>query len=151
MDQLRIRDWIKKYRYVFLVLLAGVLLMLLPEGTEEKPEPIAEQVVTEDMETRLAQILSRIEGAGEVAVMLTEASGAQTIYQTEGEDQRTVLITDAQRSEQGLIHTTLPPVYLGAIVVCRGADSAAVRLAVVEAVANVTGLGTDKITVLKMK
>jgi len=44
-----------------------------------------------------------------------------------------------------------PPTYLGAVIVCQGADSASVRLAIVSAVGSVTGLSTDKITVLKMK
>lgn len=152
MDQLKIREWFKKYRYVLLVVLLGMLLLLLPEQAQDQQEPAAtEPPQTEDMETRLESILSRIDGAGEVAVMLTEAGGEAVIYQTDGEGADTVLITDAQRNEQGLVRTREPPTYRGAIVVCRGADSAAVRLAVVEAVANVTGLGSDKITVLKMK
>jgi len=36
-------------------------------------------------------------------------------------------------------------------VVCQGADRAGVRLAVVDAVKSVTGLSSDRITVLKMK
>jgi len=41
--------------------------------------------------------------------------------------------------------------YRGAVVVCQGGDNASVRLAVVEAVSNATGLTSDRITVLKMK
>lgn len=39
----------------------------------------------------------------------------------------------------------------GAVVVCDGADSAAVSLEIVKAVAAYTGLGSNKIIVLKMK
>ena len=39
----------------------------------------------------------------------------------------------------------------GCIVVCEGAESAAVRLAVTQAVERYTGCGSDRITVLKMK
>ena len=100
---------------------------------------------------QLEEILSRVEGAGEVAVLLTESRGGEIFYQTEGDDQRTVLVTGTDRSESGLVRTTQSPVYQGAVVVCQGADSPAVRLAVVEAVSNATGLGTDRITVLKME
>lgn len=41
------------------------------------------------------------------------------------------------------------PVYQGAVVVCQGAGSSAVRLAVTEAVAALTGLSTEKITVVQ--
>lgn len=39
----------------------------------------------------------------------------------------------------------------GAVVLCDGAGNAAVRLAVTNAVASYTGLGCDKIQVMKMK
>lgn len=151
MDRMKLRDAMKKYRYVILVLLAGMALMLLPTDAPEETEPVREEAPEADLQIQLEQILSRIQGAGEVAVLLTQEYGAETLYQTEGEDGKTVLVTTADRAEEGLVRTTRPPAYRGAIVVCRGADSAAVRLAVVEAVANVTGLGTDKITVLKME
>ena len=145
----RLRSILMKYRYVLLVALAGLALMLFPTGAEDaEPAPtVAEEV---SLESRLESILSRIDGAGEVKVLLTEDRGGEVFYQTEGEDGKTVLISGADRSESGLVRTTQPPSYRGAVVVCRGADSAAVRLAVVEAVANATGLGTDRITVLKM-
>ena len=63
---------------------------------------------------------------------------------------QTVIIS-SNREESGLIQQIHPPIYQGAIILCQGADSAAVRLSIVDAVANVTGLSTDKITVLKMK
>lgn len=151
MAQLKIRSWIRQYRYVLVVLLAGLALMLLPQRAETSPV-LQETPKTEpDMETRLEEILCRIQGAGSVAVMLTEETGAETVYQTDGERSDTVLVTDASRSQQGLVRTQHPPSYRGVIVVCSGADRAAVRLAITQAVANVTGLGTDRITVLKME
>lgn len=152
MDRLKLRAWMVRYRYVLLVVLAGLVLMLLPGGPEQTEEAAlsAPEPETADMETRLEEILGRISGAGEVAVMLTESAGETVLYQTDGEDGDTVLVTDAQRNEAGLVRSREPPRYLGAVVVCRGADSAAVRLAIVEAVSNVTGLGSDRISVLKM-
>ena len=146
----RLKAILMKYRYVLLAALAGLALMVIPGGPEET-EPVPAVSVEESLESRLEAILSRIDGAGEVRLLLTEDRGGEVFYQTEGENGKTVLISGADRSESGLVRTTQPPSYRGAVVVCRGADSAAVRLAVVEAVANATGLGTDRITVLKMK
>lgn len=151
MARIRINEWILKYRYVLLIILAGLALMLLPTGSGEEAAPATPQAQEESLERRLERILTRIQGAGEVAVMLTEASGAEVVYQTDGDGEDTVLVTDAARNEQGLVRTREPPVYMGAIVVCSGGDSAAVRLAIAEAVAKVTGLGMDRITVLKME
>jgi stage III sporulation protein AG len=41
------------------------------------------------------------------------------------------------------------PTYRGALVVCRGGDRPEVKLAVTEAVAALTGLSADRITVAK--
>lgn len=167
MDRIDITEKAKallgKYKYAALILGLGIFLMLLPEG-EDRPvqqEAPAVQTQPSTMAEELEEILSQISGVGKVKVMLTEAAGAETVYQTDedrssasdSENVRvdTVIITDASRTESGLVRTIVPPVYLGAIIVCQGGDSPAVRLAVVEAVSNVTGIGSDRITVEKMK
>lgn len=158
-----VMESIKKYRYVVLVLLAGIVLMALPEK-EETPAAQPQTVIAQaqpELQEALANILSQIAGAGRVEVLLTQAAGEQTIYQTD-EDRstgdgtsdirrETVLITGADREETGLIKQVNPPAYQGAIVLCQGADSANIRLSMVEAVMSVTGLSSDRITVLKMK
>ncbi len=107
------------------------------------------------MEERLETILSGIAGAGTVQVLLTEETGGQTLYQTDvqSDDTRrtedTVLVEDAARTETGLVRQTLAPKYRGAVVLCDGADNSSVKLAIVEAVGCVTGLGADRICVLK--
>lgn len=150
--------WVKKYRYVLLILLSGVILMRIPGAPQaEQDTEIPAQVLAQPLDEQLCRILSRIEGVGKAEVLLTEAKGVETVYQTDRDvgqtDQRqdTVLVSDSGRSETGLVRHVLPPVYRGALIVCQGADSATVRLAVVEAVQSVTGLSSDCITVLKMK
>lgn len=159
----RIISFVKQYKYVVLVLLIGIVLMLIPGGDEVKPTPvISEEAIQEStVEERLALILSKMEGVGKTEVLLTIAAGEETRYEsneTQSTGQETgsyrreiVVITDADRNEQGLVQQVIPPIYQGAIIVCQGGDSASVRLAIVEAVSNATGLTADKITVLKMK
>lgn len=148
--------WMKKYQYVLLVVLVGVFLMIMPSKAEE-PQGIlsSEETVLPDLELELSVILSQISGVGKAEVLLTEASGSDTIYQIDASQNHsnsdTVIVTDRNREETGLIKQVLPPVYRGALVVCQGADNAHVRLSVVDAVKSVTGLSSDCITVLKMK
>ena len=101
-----------------------------------------------------------ISGAGKVSVLLTQSAGEETVYQIDeevsgsGSDnsrRQTVLVSGTGREETGLIRQVRAPTYLGAVVVCQGADNASVRLAVVEAVKSATGLTADRISVLKMK
>lgn len=157
---------IGKYKYALVVLIIGLILLLLPSNTKKQSNQIVPESRVEHsslyLESEsLSSILQSVEGAGKVHVLLSTASGEKTVYQTNGDTDtsgdghstktETVIISDAQRNESGLITQINPPTYLGAIVVCEGADSATVRLAITQAVAKITGLSTDGICVLKMK
>lgn len=156
---------IGKHRYALIVLIIGLVLLMLPGKKSTKTADNAVQItdtgtVSIEMST-LSNILKSIEGAGDVQVLLSIAAGEETIYQTDSDHTtstdggstriETVLVTDAQRQQSGLIRQINPPAYLGAIVVCQGADNAAVRLTITQAISKITGLGTDHICVLKMK
>lgn len=155
--------FLKKYRYVVIILLLGLLLMMLPQQEEKTERPIVAEgeEAAPDLSDALEDILCQIQGAGDVKVLLTCASGPETVYQqredipvsgNEGIIHREpVVITDSQRGQSGMVRMELGPEYLGAIVLCQGADSAAIRLAIVEAVSNATGLPSNCISVLKMK
>jgi stage III sporulation protein AG len=149
-----------KYRYALLILVIGILFMLIPSNHSPKNnEEIHPAVAPVEVsaEEKLGNILGKIQGAGRVEVILSYASGAQTRYQentaTDGDSLRSeaVIVNDSSRNQTALITRVDPPVYLGAVVVCQGADSASVRLAIVDAVSKYTGLGADQIAVLKMK
>ncbi len=162
--QVKFSEFLKKYKYAAIILLVGVVLMLIPIGKHKEstqPVTVQENIQEKQIEEALEEILSQISGAGEVRVLLSIASGEETVYQTDNRlsqseessntQKDTVTVTDADRNQMGLIKQTISPVYRGAVVVCEGADSAFVRLAIVEAVAKVTGLSSDRISVLKMK
>lgn len=156
-------ETVKKYRYLVALVLVGIFLMILP-GRNSQPEPVPQpssEENTDSLQSQLEALLSHLEGAGKVKVLLTESAGQQTLYQTDdtqdtsgdskGTRRDTVLVTNASRAETGLVRQVIPPKYLGAVILCQGADSAAVRLAVIEAVSSATGLATHQISVLKMK
>ena len=154
---------LKKYRYAAIVIVAGIFLMLLPIGEASASEETVpnQREVSDSMEERLCAILSQIRGAGRVQVMLTIAQGEETVYQFDQDlttdeggsssQKDTVTVTDKDRGQSGLITQVNPPRYQGALIVCQGADDPAVRLAISEAVSGLTGLGTDKIAIAKMK
>ena len=56
---------------------------------------------------------------------------------------------DAGSNDEVVVTRQVYPTYRGALVVCQGGDQAAVKLAVTEAVAALTGLTADCITVAK--
>jgi stage III sporulation protein AG len=128
---------------------------------DQKTDRSADSSSVDILEKKLSSLLSQVEGAGKVDVILTIAAGEEIIYQT-NEDQsnsdtsssnkiNTVTVTDAARNQTGLVKQIKTEIYQGAIVVCSGADNLSVRLAIVDAVSRITGLGTNCISVLKMK
>ena len=161
----RIKVWIGKYKYAMAVLLIGFLLLLTPSekespGKKAETERMEANIGT-DLESELSDILSNVQGAGDVKVILTVSEGERTLYQTDitssqtdtttNTKTQTILITDSDRNQTGLIHQKNPPVYCGAIILAQGADEPKIKWAIVDAVGKATGLGADKISVLKMK
>ena len=150
--------YIRKHRMVLIALLTGVALMLFPEKPKQEELPqVVQEEKSPDLEGALEEILSLIQGAGNVRVLLTEAEGEKTIYQINenassgGSRRDTVLVTNAQREETGLVRQIVPPKFQGAVILCQGAESSVVRLSIVEAVKSATGLPADRIAVIKMK
>ena len=158
----KVRKILQKNKYTLLVVLIGVFLMLIPVGqktVDEIPNAISSDTASSvsDMEERLARVLCQIEGAGDVTVLLMESKGEEIVFQTNAYTSNdtnktdTVTVTDSDREESGLIKQVLPAQYSGAIVVCQGADDPQIRYLLTDAVSKATGLGVNKISVLKMK
>lgn len=161
---IKVNKWkpiLLKYRYPAIILLLGILLMMLPGRKNNNPPDVVEPTEAICLEERLANMLSKIEGAGKVEVVLSVSMGEEIVYQIDHETDisdgdesihsKTILISDSQRTQSGLVKQINPPIYLGAVITCQGADNPVVKLAIVDAVSTLTGLGADRISVLKMK
>lgn len=156
---------LKGYRPALIVLAAGILLLLLPTGEREKKETVyvqeafGEEVWLREMQEELSDTLSRVEGAGKLTLMLSVESGMQKELARDGESEHrqeqsstrreTVILSSAGGGEEVVVTRSGYPIFRGAVVVCEGGDKASVRLAIVEAVTALTGLSSDKISVIK--
>lgn len=152
-----------RYKYAALVALIGAGLLLWPGlGGREKAALLSrESVEAPDIQREMEEILGAMNGVGQVKVMLTvESDGERHLAQdtqlsysgdtAAPEDysrrSETVLVDGSGGDEAVVVRTTYPT-YRGALVVCQGGGRAEVRLAVTEAVAALTGLSTDRVTV----
>jgi stage III sporulation protein AG len=156
-----------RYKCVLLVLAAGVVLLLLPSGTdreETSAQPAAqgeEDFSVEALEEKLADTLSQIDGAGQVQVLLTVESGMKrvlaqdtSVEQDESSVQReteTVVISTGSGTQEAVLVQQIYPKFQGALVVAEGGADPAIQLKLAQAVAALTGLGTDKISICKGK
>lgn len=160
----RLREMWGKYKYILLLCLAGIALLLLP-AEEKSTNTAGEQTEAaeelslgwSDLEQRMEEALSQLEGAGKVRVVLTLKEGPRQVLAQEGKvgenshETSTVLINQGSGYQSAVKLQELAPEYLGALVVAQGADDPSVRLAISQAVSALTGLGTDKITICKGK
>lgn len=160
------------YKYVLLVVAVGLILLLWPNAppTDSASSNDTLQESTYSLEGQLEEVLAQTEGVGRVSVLLTRKRDIETqyVYDTDTSERKqwdnglltlsetnaganVVMKGDGSGNEQPLVKSRTYPVYQGALVVCDGAANPDVRLKVMEAVAALTNLGYDKITVAKMK
>ncbi len=151
-----------KYKFVLLIALLGLILVLIPFGTRGKrAEPTESETAFDlrEIEERLEDILSRGRGVGRVRIMLTLEKSPETVYVTEGSatrsengsDEKTeVSKISSSGGEVPLVRESRSPVYRGALILCDGAGDPRVRLWVIEAVGDLLGLSSDRITVERM-
>ena len=125
-----------------------------------------------NLETRLEEILSQIQGVGavkvllnysessEVVAMYNETSRSSNTQETDTEGgSRTIQETDTQKNiiyqeENGektpITQKIVQPKIEGAIITAKGASQANVKTNIIQAVEAVTGLATHKIQVFEM-
>ena len=156
-----------RYKYVLLVMLVGALLLLLPDSKKTENSQVQAAVSREEdfsveaLEVKLEEALSEIDGAGQVQVVLTVQSGMKRVFAQDGSleqdgssvqrETQTVVVSAGSGTEETVLIQQIYPQFQGALVVATGGGDPAVRLKLTEAVAALTGLGADKISICKGK
>lgn len=190
--------WFRKDNLIVLIL-GGILLVIIALPTKESQGSAEENPQTnrtnedaalsgskdgfslsgsdEDyarqLEQRLREMLSHMEGVGQVRVMITLKSsqelviereqpylrstttendgqgGSRSVIQVETEE-NTVYRTDGNMSEPYVVKT-LPPEIEGVVVVAEGAGSGTVDRTIVEMVQALFGVEAHKVKVVKME
>lgn len=144
---------------IYILLLLGVLFLAFgsfpKSGEVSSEEQPAVQSSAADyaagLEARLEDILSSIEGAGKVRVMLVaENSGSISVEKDgSGENSKTVILTKQGGSEALVLEENEPGIR-GALIVAEGGGSDKVKAELAEAAATALGLGLHRVKVYKM-
>lgn len=190
MDFVRQKKW-KNWRkdQWLLLFLAGILLLVIAlptscegtaDDTDENEETGGEGSTAADtssdyqteLEERLEKALTRMEGVGNVQVMITFQDGGETVVEkdvTYSEDNQETESADgsvtvnsqlesseetvyAPNSDEGdpVISKEITPTIEGVLVIAEGGDDTAVVMNISEAVEALFGLEAHKIKIVKM-
>lgn len=196
MDMKKLTEWFSGFRtgenlpkksYLFLLLTAGILLLVLsfPDFSGESPSSETDagqpgglsendilQEYTRNLEKQTAEMLSQVQGVGEVSVMITLKSGnrkiiekdeseaSQSTQEGEGGDaqrvsedvtreEASVYLQNEDGSSEPYVSSELYPEIEGVAVIAGGADNAVVRRDITEAVQALFGVEAHKIKIMK--
>ena len=131
----------------------------LPEKTSGSYGASAEYAT--EVENRLCELLSEIDGAGAVKVMITLESGEEQVF---ARDSDSSLDNEAdgdksfkEKSEYVIVDgqavrvKTVEPEIRGVAVVCEGGNDFTVKQSIVQAVTAVLGISAARVSVAQMK
>lgn len=145
--------------------IAGMIMILFSGGKEDEiqqenvPEAPEERVWTDycsDTERRLEELLSAIDGVGEVKVMITVSSTEEYIYaqaeSVNGDRKENEYVTvRTEKGEEALLKQVNTPVITGVAAVCEGGRSDKVREEIYRTVTAVLDIPASRIYVTAME
>ena len=167
----KLKSLSENQKKALLIVICGVslLFLVISEASVDKTEVsptdntrISAQEYIESTEKQLENILSQVQGAGRVHVMITLESCYENVYagsyssksKNSGADissdvAEDLVIVKNNDGENGVIVKVYEPVIKGVAVVCEGADSVKVRSSITETVCALFNISSAKVSVTK--
>ena len=162
----------KQNRKLVIIVVCGLvavgLIAASEFGTRKKADDSSEETQSKldceyerELEARLEDILSSIDGVGRVNVMVKISSSEKNEFAKDSvsssdsdgdrkQDSQYVVIKGKTNEEGILIGREYPEVQ-GVIVVCQGGNNSTVRSVITDAVSSLLGISMNSISVSKMK
>lgn len=162
----------KKTKLIFVIGIAGILLILLsellPSGRSDKADSTIDvqasldetEKYRQDIERQLTELISDIKGVGDVRVMITITGTKEYVYaeksdldrKTEGSgesvrSQGEIVLADGGGEKQPVLRKITAPQIGGAAVVCDGAADPQTKERIVNVISAVLGLPFNRISV----
>ncbi|MCD7785206.1 MAG: hypothetical protein LUH18_06455 [Oscillospiraceae bacterium] len=160
LDKLKEKFRLSSKQLIYLgVAVLSVILILALNGFESDNE-VSEDLETipdmsskyaEELRLQLEEIISKIDGVGDVTVMLTIESSASYVYTTDidKDELETKTETVIIGNKEALIERIDNPQVSGVLVVCTGGDRAVIQEQVIKAVSTVLDIPSNKVYVAK--
>ena len=182
-----IKNWSEKLkgekgrRIILIIGIIGILLILVSSYWPKKTTTTIAKTdeitnldkYTEEMESRLTDIIQSISDVGKAKVMVTleggveyvyadeqrkstgktqDKSGNDTIRTQENDDtqQKLVIVDNPDGGNQALLRLTLQPKVKGVVVVCDGGNQTLVQQRVINAVTTALNISSARVCVIKL-
>lgn len=171
--QQKLEHFFRKNRTLIILLFLGLIMMVLPNGcgesTANETKGSSLEFSLDEFQKKLESVLASGEGVGRVRVMLTQKSTEANVYaeetrstereQQNGEhadinydyDRKPSIISDGSGKQVPVTVKQIFPEFMGAVIVCDGADRIQVQSFITETVSALTGISYDRIAIIKMK
>lgn len=161
-------DFIKTNKKTFICFVSGILGILLIFASEAlvkspKKEKQSEKTYvsySNETEEKLADIISKVEGAGKTKVFLTIEESEEYVYaqnissdrkdSTQENEEKEYVIVDGNGGKNGLLVKTVNPKIRGVAIVCEGGEDPAVQQRIYSCVSASLGISMARISISKM-
>ena len=159
----------KKLAVLCAVGVLGVVLLIIsefiPTGEKkaEKKESVtaaqSQETYAEDIEKRLTEIVSSIDGAGKTRAeqvyarnekIKSDTSGGTALEKENFSDEKEYVLIETDGNEGGMIIKLIQPKIRGVAVVCEGGGSDAVRQEITQAITAVLDISASRVYITKM-
>lgn len=174
--------------FILILIITVIIINVIWNGDNNKEEQVTDsnkklattnEVTMEtsnneyNIDSQLEEILSKIDGVGNVNVMITYSQTSQTVplYNeettvrdteetdqeggtrkiTESDSKKDVVYKESSGEKEPITQSIVSPKIEGAIITAQGANNADVKTNIIQAVEAVTGLSVHKIQVFEMK
>lgn len=174
----------KRTQVLVIVVMIAVILAIyfstFTPGEAAKPQPSVSRAIEntentsagDDLSAQMESVLSTIQGAGTVRVMITYASGSEIVPATSENTEKTttessqngnaqnsettkkqtdVVTIQNQSNSNALVLKEKTPEVKGVIVIAEGAGDISVRMNILKAVQTLLNITADKVDVFKME
>ncbi|MBO5066849.1 MAG: hypothetical protein J6C62_00420 [Clostridia bacterium] len=150
----------KKLQFLLVALLLVLLLFFMFfSASKEKESSINDNQITiyvSDLENRLTNTLKRVEGAGDVSVVITVESGMETVLATKTVTKETVNGVETESSPiiingKTVVVKELYPKVVGVLIVAQGANNFNVLARIQQATMSLLNIDLNQIEILTMR
>ena len=145
---------------LYIIIIIGVVLMLFSSGKEHQSDTKAPAYETYSDQERLQQILSKIDGAGQVSVMVTyygtssydvayekKQTSSKKSEETTKSEENSVITTGGEPLVKGTVY----PKAKGVVIIAEGAGDVGVKKALTDAASVALDVASCRVCVLEGK